>query len=54
VPGPVLRAVGHGTDSVVALALAKRMAEIGFGVPALISWQWSERRRWLQLRKSSS
>lgn len=53
-----LLAVGHalglGTDIVVALALAKRMAEIAFGIPALISWQWSEGRRWLRLRKSSS
>ncbi|HEY1724793.1 MAG TPA: lysylphosphatidylglycerol synthase domain-containing protein [Steroidobacteraceae bacterium] len=52
-----LLAVGHalglGADVAIALSLAKRMAEIAFGVPALISWQWFEGRRWLRLRKSS-
>lgn len=29
----------------VALSLVKRMREIAFGVPALISWQWAETRK---------
>jgi putative membrane protein len=40
---------GHalGIDSELALAvsMAKRFREIGWGVPMLISWQWSEGRR---------
>lgn len=42
--------IGLPTDISVALSLVKRMREIAFGVPALISWQWAEvhrlRTRW--------
>lgn len=41
-----------GIDAQVALALAlvKRAREILFGVPALLSWQWVELRRWRRAR----
>jgi len=43
----ILFAYLAGIDSEVALSLAlvKRMREILFGVPALLSWQWLEARR---------
>lgn len=31
----------------VTLSLAKRFREIGFGVPALLSWQWVEGKLWM-------
>jgi len=37
--------IGLPPEASVALSLVKRMREIGFGVPALISWQWAEARR---------
>jgi putative membrane protein len=37
--------VGIGNEVAVALSLAKRMREVLFGVPALLSWQWAEGRR---------
>jgi len=37
--------IGLPADLAVALSLAKRVREIGFGVPALLSWQWVEGRR---------
>jgi putative membrane protein len=37
--------VGLPPDASVALSLVKRMREVAFGVPALISWQWAETRR---------
>ncbi len=37
--------IGLPAEASVALSLVKRMREIGFGVPALISWQWAEARR---------
>lgn len=37
--------VGLPADVSVALSLAKRLREIGFGLPALISWPWVEGRR---------
>lgn len=37
--------IGLPADLAVALSLAKRAREIGFGVPALLSWQWVEGRR---------
>jgi putative membrane protein len=37
--------IGLPADISVALSLIKRMREIAFGVPALISWQWIELRR---------
>ncbi len=37
--------IGLPADASVALSLAKRLREIGFGLPALISWQWAEARR---------
>jgi putative membrane protein len=36
---------GVGGDVALSLALVKRMREILFGVPALLSWQWLETRR---------
>jgi len=37
--------IGLPPEASIALSLVKRMREIGFGVPALISWQWAEARR---------
>ncbi|TAM99768.1 MAG: hypothetical protein EPN40_04865 [Rhodanobacteraceae bacterium] len=34
--------IGLPADISVALSLVKRMREVAFGVPALISWQWAE------------
>ncbi|TFW28002.1 lysylphosphatidylglycerol synthase domain-containing protein [Massilia horti] len=36
---------GVGGELALSLALVKRMREILFGVPALLSWQWVEARR---------
>jgi putative membrane protein len=36
--------VGVGGDVALSLALVKRMREIAFGVPALLSWHWVEAR----------
>lgn len=39
-------AIGHllgiGGDAALAISLAKRMSEILYGIPALLSWQWIE------------
>jgi putative membrane protein len=40
--------LGVGSDLAIALSLAKRMREILFGVPALLSWYWTEGRKELQ------
>lgn len=40
--------LGVNADLALALSLAKRMREILFGVPALLSWYWAEGRRELQ------
>lgn len=40
--------LGIGGELALALSLAKRMREILFGVPALLSWYWVEGRRELQ------
>jgi putative membrane protein len=40
--------LGIDGDLALALSLAKRMREILFGVPALLSWYWVEGRRQLQ------
>jgi putative membrane protein len=40
--------LGIDADLALALSLAKRMREILFGVPALLSWYWVEGRRQLQ------
>lgn len=37
---------GVSGDLALSLALVKRMREILFGVPALLSWQWLVARRW--------
>ncbi|HTV84891.1 MAG TPA: flippase-like domain-containing protein [Dyella sp.] len=37
--------VGLPPEASVALSVIKRMREVGFGVPALLSWQWAETRR---------
>ncbi len=36
---------GVSGDVALSLALIKRMREIMFGVPALLSWQWVEARQ---------
>lgn len=37
--------LGLPADVSIALSLVKRMREVAFGVPALVSWQWIEARR---------
>lgn len=37
--------LGVPADISLALSLAKRLREVAFGVPALLSWQWAEARR---------
>lgn len=37
--------LGLPPDAAVALSLAKRVRELGYGIPALLSWQWAETRR---------
>jgi putative membrane protein len=37
--------IGLPPEASIALSLVKRMREIAFGVPALISWHWAEARR---------
>jgi len=37
--------VGIDSGTALSLSLAKRMREVLFGVPALLSWQWLEARR---------
>jgi putative membrane protein len=37
--------VGIDSNVALSLSLAKRMREVLFGVPALLSWQWLEARR---------
>lgn len=38
--------IGVGVDTALAVSLAKRAVDVVVGVPALVSWQWSEGRRW--------
>jgi len=49
--------IGLPADAAIALSLVKRAREVGFGVPALLSWQWAEahrlRRRWQATHHSS-
>jgi uncharacterized membrane protein YbhN (UPF0104 family) len=40
--------LGVSGDAALAVSLAKRMSEILYGVPALLSWQWAEGRRMLR------
>jgi len=44
-------ALGVGADLALGLSLVKRLREIIYGVPALLSWQWSEG---LRLRGSAA
>jgi hypothetical protein len=37
--------IGLPADAAIALSLVKRAREVGFGLPALLSWQWAEARR---------
>ena len=50
--------IGLPADAAIALSLVKRAREVGFGVPALLSWQWAEahrlHRRWLSRRQPST
>ena len=48
------RLVGLPAEVSVALSLVRRVREIGFGLPALLSWQWVESRRLLQSGKAGS
>lgn len=43
---------GINGDLALSLALVKRMREILFGVPALLSWQWLVARRWHLQRRA--
>ncbi|MDK3021092.1 lysylphosphatidylglycerol synthase domain-containing protein [Cupriavidus taiwanensis] len=43
--------LGMDTQVALALALVRRAREILFGVPALLSWQWVELRRWRRARR---
>jgi hypothetical protein len=43
--------LGLGSDAAIALSLAKRMREILFGLPALLSWYWMDGRPGLRLPK---
>ncbi|MBL6749937.1 MAG: flippase-like domain-containing protein [Nevskia sp.] len=47
---------GIGNDVAISLSLAKRMRELLFGVPALLSWQWVEgtRLKLALLRKAAA
>ncbi|ACO78271.1 hypothetical protein AvCA_20680 [Azotobacter vinelandii CA] len=37
--------IGVPADVSIALSLVKRVREVGFGVPALLAWQWAEMRQ---------
>jgi len=37
--------LGVPAEASIALSLAKRVRELGYGIPALLSWQWAETRR---------
>ncbi len=37
-------AIGLPPDMAIAFSLARRLREIGLGIPALVSWQWEEGR----------
>ncbi len=46
------RLVGLPAEVSVALSLARRLRELGFGIPALLSWQWVETRAlWRQAER---
>jgi putative membrane protein len=40
-------ALGVGTELALSVSMAKRMREVVWGLPPLLSWQWSEARRLL-------
>ncbi|WP_022978396.1 lysylphosphatidylglycerol synthase domain-containing protein [Nevskia ramosa] len=44
--------LGVPADAAIALSLAKRVRELGYGIPALLSWQWAETRRALKRQGS--
>lgn len=46
--------VGIDSNVALSLSLAKRMREVLFGIPALLSWQWLEARRLRQSLAESS
>jgi uncharacterized membrane protein YbhN (UPF0104 family) len=46
--------LGVSGDAALAVSLAKRMSEILYGVPALLSWQWAEGRRMLRQQRSTN
>lgn len=45
--------VGLSAEVSVALSLTRRVRELGFGIPALLSWQWLETRRLVRSRQGS-
>lgn len=53
-------AIGLAPDMAIAFSLARRLREVGLGIPALLSWQWEEGRllthhlRWRQKRDGGS
>jgi putative membrane protein len=46
--------LGVSGDAALAVSLAKRMSEILYGVPMLLSWQWAEGRRMLRPQRSTN
>lgn len=46
--------IGLPADVSVALSLAKRLRDVGFGIPALLSWQWLEARQLRDRRSRAS
>jgi putative membrane protein len=48
------QALGMDAHVSLALALVKRAREVLYGVPALLSWQWVELRRWRRGTASST
>jgi predicted RecA/RadA family phage recombinase len=37
--------LGVGPETAIAVSLVKRLREVVYGIPSLVSWQWMEGRR---------
>jgi putative membrane protein len=46
--------LGVSGDAALAVSLAKRMSEVLYGVPALLSWQWAEGQRMLRPQRPTN
>jgi len=46
--------LGLAPETALALSLAKRLREVGMGLPALLAWQWLEGRRLWRHRSASA